>query len=492
MAVDKLSGKFAIRTRDEDRVAFLNDYLSWSPDTDVSPGTDPYLMATLVADSNQPLYADASMLADATSIRGMTGKLLQREGEDLGRPQQGATGASGFVVIEAATGGGTILAGTELRDTVKGIRCRVLTTDVYLPGETCAIESLTTGPVGDLPAGTVLQWVSPPPGIGPKCTVFQNTDGSGLSGGHNAETDQEYVEALLDLYRYPPESGNEAAYIRAVHSIKGLAVLRAFSFPAVLGAGTMMIAFLMRPSTPGASRLPNGAHIAQVEAELKAQFPGDDGIFVATVQHDDCAPCFKVKFSPEQAGFVDSVPWPPHASPKVDVSNVTTISALEFTVENATTAPVAGQTIALFDATSGTFKRKRISAVADIGGNEYTLTISNEGSDPDFVPAAGAIVSPWADALNDIAAAILSDIDRHGPGEVFASFSDPGRRQRRSPEPKNAAWPSSITSRLEDALDDLVDEAQLAEPSSALATTVGTPGILVYLQRVADLGIFAI
>ncbi len=492
MAVDKLSGKFAIRTRDEDRAAFLRDYLTWSPDADVSPGTDPYLMATLVADSNQPLYADASIIADATSIRGMTGTLLAKEGEDLGRPQRGATGASGFVVIEAATGGGTINAGTQLRDVARGLTFEVVSTDVYLPGETCAIESVTTGPVGNLAAGSVLQWVSPPPGIGSKCTVFENADGTGLSGGHNAETDQEYAEALLDLFRNPPESGNEAAYIHAVHGIAGLAVLRAFAYPAVLGAGTMMVAFLMRPITPGASRLPNGAHIAQVEAELKAQFPGDDGIMVATVADDEVVPCFKVKFAPEQDGFVDAAPWPAYAASKVAVNTTTTIAALSFTVENVATAPIVGQTIAIFDPDSGTYKRKRISAVSSLGGGEYTLTFSTEGSDPDFVATDGALVSPWAEGLDDLALAILSDIDRHGPGEVYATLPDPGRRQRRSPEPRNTSWPSTISSRLEDALDGLVEEAQLVEPSSALATTIGTPGVLVYLHKIADLGIYAL
>jgi len=260
----------------------------------------------------------------------------------------------------------------------------------------------------------------------------------------------------------------------------------------VLGAGTMMIAFLMRPTTPGASRLPNGAHIAQVEAELKSQFPGDDGVMVATVADDNVKPCFKVKFAPEQDGFVDSVPWPSYAASKVAVTTTTTIEALSFTVENVTTAPTVGQTIALFDQDSGTFKRKRVSAIASLGGNEYTLTFSTEGSDPDFVPIDGALVSPWAEALDDLATALLSDVDEHGPGEVYAVLPDPGRRQRRSPEPRNTSWPSTISSRLEDALDGLVEEAQLVEPASALETTIGTPGILVYLHKIADLGIYAI
>lgn len=497
MPIDILSGQFPTKSRTQVRDDWLRSYKLRVPSADTSEGTEPFLLASITADTIAPQYAAGKQLADGTSWADISGELLDKEGNELGRPRKDATGASGYIILEAASGGASILSGTVIKEPQRNIRFQVTSTNVYLPGDLVPIEGLDVGSVTNLDPDTQLQWVSPPPGVGPTALVFENTDGTGLTGGHEIEDDDTYREAILNLFRDPPANGNQAAYIAAVEGIAGLAVQKAWVTSAVLGAGTTMICFTMRPSEPGASRLPNGAQIAHVEAELKAQFPADDGIMVATMLHDTSQPvkpALKVKFRSAAEGYVDAVPWPPYDATQVVTSGTPTATTAR--VINATTAPTVGKTIAFYDSATRTFKRKRILTVTSLGGNAYDLVFDDtlNVSDTGFVPATGALVSPYALSMNDLVQPLLEYGDKQGPGEVFASFSDPGIRQRRYPAPLPDEWPHEVTERITNGLFEIgvVDTVSLMKPTpTPYGTTIGTPGTLVYLHQITDIAIYS-
>lgn len=494
MPIDKLDGTLTIRSRDQIRDDWLRDYRFRLPSADVGKNSSPWVDASASADAKLPIYANTSRLADATSFTNARGTLLSQYASDLGRDRRAAVGGIGYVVIEAATGGGSILAGSELRYPSKGTRYQVVTSDVYQDGDLCAIQGIDTGAQTNLEAGAVLQWLSPPPGILGTCEVFENTDGSGITGGAEEESDEDLIEALKTLFSEPAASGNDADVIQFVERLQGIAIQKCFCYPCVGGPGEYAVAFTMRPDVPGASRLPNAAHIARVEAEVKAAFPGDDGVLFPSMLEHSYAVCVKVRWRTDVTSFVDTVPWPPYAASKVTVKAAPAPTVSSCRVQNATTAPSIGKNVAFYDSTTRTFKNKRILTVTAIGGNDYDLTfdLTGNASDPSFLPTAGAILSPWATDMTSLVDPLLAYGDLQGPGEMVATFSDPGRRQRRIPEPTPDSWPSSVSNSILDDVFELVADATLAEPTTPFATTTGTLGTLVYLHRISDIGIFSL
>lgn len=491
MPIDKFDGQFAIKTRTQIRDEWLRDFKFRVPTADTSKDSQPFVDASNVADALAPLYANASRLADAVDYTTARGELLNEYATRRGRPRRDAVGASGYVVIEAASGGGLINAGAELRHQPSGTRYRVTLTDVYLPGDLCPVEGIDTGPETNMDAGTKLAWLSPPSGILGTCLVFENSDGSGLTGGADVETDEELVEALKQQDANPPASGNEAAVLYEMGRIKGLAMQAAFVYPAVLGPGEYAVAFTMRPATPGASRLPNGAQIGAVEAALRSLFPADDGIHVMSVLDQGVPIVLRVRWNDGLEGWVDSTQWPPYSAspPRVVASPAPTSSSCR--VEDVGTAPSIGKQVAFWDATSKTWKRKTIATVTFVSGTEWDLTFETDPGSGDlaYVPVDGQYLSPWSPSLDLLVGPVLAYMDKQGPGECYTStnLADPGMRRRRVPEPTPTVWPSSIGNAILDGLFPLVADVSLVSPSTPSPTTVGTPGVSVNLHSVMDL-----
>lgn len=492
MPIDKLTGTFTLKTRDQDRNDWLESFSFRVPDADVGKDSQPWVDASVSADARAPMWALAGKLADATNWRSATGDTLSEYATQYGRPRQGASGGSGYVICEGATGGGFITAGALGVYRPTGEQFSVTTSGLYLPGDLIPIQGVSTGPQTNVPAGATIQWVSPPPGILGSAKVFENTDGSGISGGANEETDDELVAALEQLFAEPASSGNTAEIIQFVEKLKGIAIQKAFVYPCITGPGVYCVVFTMRPTTAGASRLPNGTHIALVDAALRAQFPGDDGVMVATVLDDLVTPMVKVRWRTDITDWADNAPWPNYAVTPVVVSGAATPTESSARLSNCTVAPTVGKTIAFYDTTTSTFKPKRILTVSLVSGTTYDVTFDLTGgaSDPSFVPATGAIVSPWAAGMGIVVEPLLNYVDKQGPGEQVASFVDPGVRQRRDPEPNPSVWPSSISNAILDGIFPLVTDAVLVAPSTPDGTAVGTPGLLSYVHRVSDIGIF--
>lgn len=494
MAVDKTAGDFTVLTRDADRDLFLQDFKFRIPGADIGKDSQPYKDASVNADTNAPLYANASIIADGASWTTSSGDALTKHAERIGRPRKDAVHSQGSVIIEAASGGGTIIAGTEIRYVAGGIGFKTSTTASYLPGDLAIIEAIDTGEQTNIAAGTVLQWVSPPAGILGSASVFENADGSGTSGGAPAESDDELKEALADIYAEPAASGNDADVIQFVQKLTGIGIQKAFCVPCMQGPGEYAVCFTMRPASAGASRLPNSAHLARVGAELEAAFPADDGIYVAVVLDQPYAVCIEVEWPSSVPGFADSLPWPPYNATKVVVSGAVAATSSTARLSNCTVAPSVDKNIAFYDAVSKTFKVKRILTSVLSAGTTYDVTFDMTGraSDPAFVPAAGAIVSPWAANMSTVVGPLLAYTDKQGPGEMVSPINpNAGRRQRRIPESTPTSWPHEVTTSILGGLFPLTNNVELLEPATPFATTVGTPGVSVYLHRISDIGVFA-
>lgn len=499
MPIDKLDGKFVLKTRDKIRDDFLRDYQSRVPTADTSKTSQPFIDASNVADAFLPVYFDAGQIADGTRNSTATTEELNKEGLRRGKPRKPASGASGYVLCDTIDGGASITEGEALK-TRAGAKYEVLVTGVYSTGVPIPVRGIGTGPSTNLEAGSVMQWVSTPSGVSTNATVFENSNGSGLTGGREEETNAEYAARLDSYYQYPPASGNAAEVMHAVEEIPGLAIQKAFVYPAIKGPGTYGIAFTMRPDVVGGSRVPNGAQRTLVETTIKDLMPADDGVMVASLLDHNVKPVVQLTWRDSVDGWKDLSPWPVWTTEPTLVDNAAAITATSFRVRTGVisgspiTAPTVSKTIALYDSATRTFVRKRITAVSVVSvGFAWDLTFSTNAAESDtgFIPVDDAIVSPWSTSLDLLPEPILEYVDKQGAGEMVASFGDVGARQRRFPPATPDEWPSQVSQAMLDGIQRYTVDQELASPATPFATTVGTPGVTAYVHRVVDMGVYA-
>ena len=498
MPLDLSPGEIVVLDRATIKSNYLRDYKIRNPDADTGPGTQPDLDASTFADQQLPIYADAQTLGRATSLVTTRGTALDAVGDSEGVPRQDALGATGYVTVSTSVGGGTIFFADVLVEPNSGLRYQCLSTSLYLDGSQVPVGGIDTGTATNQPAGTVLQWTSPRSGIAPNATVVQQADGSGLKGGAPVEDDDSYASRIAQRRANPPASGNVSQVLLQALTTPGVPVEAVWVWPAMLGPGTTVVAFTVRPST-GGSRLPNGAQIALVLANLQAAFPGDDGIFVANISGQNVVLVYEVSWGAGATPWADAAPWPPYVSSnKVNVVATPAPTATSFrltTTMAGTATPQVGQTIGFFDATNALWRKKRILTVTPVvAGQTWDITCdtSNNASDTSYAPAANQPASPWSDSLQSLVTPTLSYFAGLGPGEQMSPpFPDPGQRQQRQP-PSPGSWPSVITNR---ALSPVlatpgVSDVGILEPSIPFSTTIGTPGALVYLLQLSDLAAY--
>lgn len=501
MPIDQLPGEIVLPTRDAEIERWKRSFRVRVPGADTGAGTQPDVDARVAADVVMPLYAAAKTTSENSVLESARGAALdqwaEREGVD---PRREAIGASGFVTAETSSGGSNIQAGDELVHEDSGLRFAVIQTDHYEDGDPIAIVGVDTGPATNFGAGTVLKWTSPRPGCGAVASVLEQSDGSGLSGGRERESDDEFRDRILEEKRTRAASGNDAEYQLLAQATPQVAVQKAFTYPAILGPGTTCVVFTMRPAVSGGSRIPNSAQVALVESHVVAAMPADDGAFFALLAEQNADVVYAVEWSEAATGWADLVPWPPYYAPSGSPSSVivgSVTSSTNFTLVTNTSdytsvaQPEVGQTICFFDPDELEFLPKRILSVSGNGPWDIVVDTTNNVSDTGYTPAFGQRVMPWSESLNALLPGIKAYFDSLGPGEQVYTFYDEGRRQRRQPRPPRS-WPSTLTTRdLIRALDDVdeVDDVSLLE-GDGIAPAVGTPGVLSYILKLRYVSVF--
>lgn len=501
--VDDLPGKLQLFTRDEIRDKYLRSYkirmALGGITADISDGTQPFIDASTEADLLVPVYGNAKLIADNVALEGKSLASLQAYADTIGLVPNllPASGSSGFAKVTASTAGGTIPAGTECKDSL-GLRYQCAVTGLYGDGAQVPITAIDTGPNTNLAAGTVLQWTSPPAGIGPTCTVVEQSNGEGLQGGRDVETADELRSRISDRLENPPASGNDAEFQGFVENIAGLAIQKCFTWPCINGSGSTAIAFTMRPDKPGGSRIPNGTQIGQVQSQVIGAFPADDSLYFPTLVPSNVSVHLQVTWSKRANGWVDNSPWPDYilgAPIAVNGALTPTPTSCRLTSGETHADPVVGQTIGFYDASAQVFRRKQIKTITtNITGQSWDLTFetANNASDTTFTPAAGDVPSPWSDSLDLLVTPILQYFDSQiGPGEQVASPYDDGLRQKRQPETPEE-WPSELTTRVLAPLYSLtaIRDINILVPTLPYATPVGTPGVSANLLELSGLAAF--
>jgi uncharacterized phage protein gp47/JayE len=489
-----MAEKILIPSRDELIRRYERDYTLRNPGAKIGPNTLPGVDARVLADHLLPIYAEAALLGGGADIDNLSGTELEDEAADLGLPRRlPAVGASGAVVVTTVAGGETILAGTACRDEQTGFRYVALLTNLYETGQQVPVVGVELGPDSDVAAGAVLKWVSPPPGLADTAIVVAQADGSGLSGGRSQELDDDLRRRIRAERSTPALAGNSADYRKAALLTPGISVQAAFTYPAILGPGTMGMAFTMFPSSRFGSRRPTALEIALVRANVIGKMPADDGLFMFTLLDDPIDIDLKVRWSRTAAGWSDILPWPLYHATQPYYVTVTSANALTAAIATAQATPVApgaGTTLAFWDQTNETFVRKTVGAITAGNGAPgtpwlVTFTTANGASDEAYVPQLNDRPMPWSDSLADVLQP-LADGLQLGPSDFLFSFDEGGLRQRRDPTGFEA-YPYELTGRVLVGIYAVasVDDIQVASP--ALPRTAPTVNALASTATLTSL-----
>ena len=483
-----MADKLAIPTRDKLIADYERDYRLRLPDSRVGEGTLPGIDARLLSDQVLPLYAEASRMADDAILENKTLDDLKLTATELGLVELlPAVGASGEVIAVTSGGGATVLAGTLATHEATGLRYQCTETDLYFTDDRIPVQCVDTGPNTNLPVGSTLKWTSPPAGLSQNSLVGADGQGNGLTGGRSEESRTELIQRISNALANPPVAGNAAEYVKKALETPGVAVQQPFTYPCILGPGTIGLTFTLRPEGSGANRIPSAPQRAAVKAHVIGQMPTDDSIFDVALVSEPTTICYRVRWRAGTVGWKDATPWPAYETNRVTVAAAPAPTPTTFRLETtgAPGNPQVGQTIAMYDAENKTFRAKRIATVTGTGPWDITCDTTNTASDTSFTPTAGVVVCPWSDLLSTLVEPTIASFDGLGPGEQIASYYDTGgQRQRRDPFSPNS-YPSELTGRITIPIYALtsIDEVHVAVPTLPSATAVGTPGVTSNLKE---------
>jgi uncharacterized phage protein gp47/JayE len=490
-----------VKTRDAMRALFLRCVKIRNPDASIAQDTQPWIDGSVLADVLAPMSLNARTIGRSIPLSEVSGDRLDQRLTETGLSERfPETGSQGSVTINASSTGAVIPAGLEGTDADSGLRFKCIKTGRYMDGDTVPMAAIDTGTQTNIAAGTIVIWSRGIPGLFASCTVTEQTDGSGFSGGRGAESDDEVRNRISSALANPASAGNDAAYQKLIeYSLgHGVSVQKAFTWPAINGAGTIGCGFTMKPATVGGSRRANPTQMAIVQAYVVGQLPADDQYLPVVFEAQPVDMVFDVSWAQGASGWTDVSPWPARydiGDGAIVVASAT--SAVSFVLKTdsgiyaGVTAPVNGQNIAFYDSTApGAFRQKRLLNVTGSGPWTCTADTSNGASDTTYTPVVNQRACPWSDSLDSIVPSVANYFGTLGPGEQKYAFVDPGLRMRRNPAaPKQ--WPNTISSRIETDILALpaVNDVR-ARDGLGTATNVGVPGALSYLLELNTISVF--
>jgi uncharacterized phage protein gp47/JayE len=188
------------------------------------------------------------------------------------KPPVPASGNALFTGVATTSG---VPHHTQMQDSLGNLYKTTNDTTVMLQAGATSVPivALEGGLAGNLPAGAPLTLLSALTGVDGTATV----DGSGLSGGLDAETAAAFGARISDRVRNPPSSaGTVADYQRWALSVPG--VTRATANPIEHGPGTVTVRFVM-DGNPG-SILPGSGDVTNVTNVINAAKPVTDTVNV--------------------------------------------------------------------------------------------------------------------------------------------------------------------------------------------------------------------
>jgi uncharacterized phage protein gp47/JayE len=349
-------------------------------------------------------------------------------------------------------------------------------------------------------AGTILKWVSPPPGSAPELTVLAT-----FRGGLDAETDAALAKRIIDRLRHKPASGNWS-HIRSYARAASVSVEDAFVYPCAFHAGSELVAVTQKRGDAAGplARIPEVGVLAAVTAALvppgSVLVPGR--VHVVVVPPVPQSTNLVVQLAQplgSVAGFTDIEPFPAvNGSTACAITTVTTQLDFRITASGAGQLPQGASSatdvhVMVWVATTSSFESLAVASVTDLGAGIYRVQLVTP---PAHTLAVGDWVSPDMTRRDVLAAAVSTYFDSLGPGEVIDLATDErGSRAYRNPVPSEE-YPQragqGVVSIVSEALGTPIADATLASVSAATPTLPIDPVLGPSLLVAGRFGVYAL
>jgi uncharacterized phage protein gp47/JayE len=392
------------------------------------PGSDWYLLGTATANIVFVGVANTAIADEDKSVLTATGDALDEHRKALGLPVVEATGSSGKIRIKVS--GATVVQNGQQLTLANGKRIRVVGTYTN-PANNAEldVQAVDTGTATNAKAGTKVTFApSAPVNVTAEAEVAAS---SPLTGGTDAENDARKRDRILNTLRNKPGGGNWADIRQAVLDNLG-GVVDCYVYPALGGPSSQKVVPVkaFEPEINDFSRTPSDALVAQVRALIHSRFSTGIETVVqgAADQNLDAALEIEIPDSAQAGGngqgWIDTVPWPPHATPAGPVTiDAVDADADQITIDAATsTAPVDGQThVAWWSSVDRRFYTALVvthsgSAGAWVLNLDHPLVGKDGG-----IPLVGDYVCPAAENIEAYGDAWVKMIESLGPGENTAA-----------------------------------------------------------------------
>jgi len=214
-------------------------------DLEVIAGINPTQYNTIiegirqaVAGVSHGLHGHLDFLATQYHPFTASGLSLQQFAALYGITANPAQAAGGVVTFNGANG--AVLPAGALWQSRYGVEYTT-DTEVTISGTSASasLTAVTTGAIGNLLAGEVLSLLSPIDGINSNLTLT----GDGLTGGAEAEDDDNLQARYFRRVRKPIQGGSRSDYVSWALEYPG--ITRAWDVPLLMGDGTVTVFFTM-------------------------------------------------------------------------------------------------------------------------------------------------------------------------------------------------------------------------------------------------------
>jgi hypothetical protein len=321
---------------------------------------------------------------------------------------------------------------------------------------TLAMVAIDTGEATNLPVGTQLKWINPPPGSTPFATV----SGEDFEGGTAQETDQDWGNRIFSARSGRPRAGN-AAHFMFWASQATNAVGAVFVYACAQNAGSVLVAIAQkRGSAVGPlARCPAPGTMSIVTGYIVP--PGSpvvpEGVYVLAlgVRPEPVDLSMRIglrKFS--KSGWADPTPWPGYVSAPARVKSAPAPTQTAFSITSDTKLPLSAGVpqLMVWNPTISAFERLSVASIIEITPfTRYDVVLT---SAPQTTIATNLIVSPYSYRTDALAQGIGAYFDSLGAGEVVDSTTDMRfARAFRRPTP-DISSPYQISSEIVDFVRD--------------------------------------
>lgn len=401
----------------------------------VQKGTERWLTFDAVANQLALVHANERAREDATMPDTSTSADLERLCAIVGITRSAGAGAQGAVTV-SCSGATSIAAGQELTGP-NNKRYKTISTTLVNDGDPVNVIGIDVGKATDLPPGSVMTWVSPPP----LCATTAAVSSSGLVNGTEADTDAKLRSRLLKKLREPQNGGNWSHY-RDWAENASAGVEGAYVYPALQGPATVHVAVTV-PGTAenNYSRIGTAALLSTVALEVVKNAPDHAHNVFTLVSHSNLSLGIELGLPepvPNGPGGgwrdVSTSRWPV-SGPFCKVASITSPTIFSISANNT---PVVGAQIMFFQ--SSTLKFAFAKVLAYSGAGPYTVTIDT----PLSGVTVGDYVSPACEKADEYAKALLEYVASLAPGE---KSSDATVLLRATRKPRKDVAPSGVTTK---------------------------------------------